>query len=96
AGAPAPGPGAPGARSGSTRDPGPAGPLVIGAAWDLAVSTEAGEDAATGWASAAGLLLRSHGHVLAPDAAAAAALHRAVPASTPVPVLLTGHDDDDG
>ncbi|WP_143588164.1 TIM barrel protein [Tersicoccus phoenicis] len=83
-------------RSGQPRDgdPGtgdPGRPVVIGAAWDVAMSTAAGENLATGWARARGLLLRSHGHVVVPDAATAHALHRAVPASAPVPVLVTEH-----
>lgn len=81
-------------RGGDPRDPDtgdPGRPVVIGAAWDVAMSTAAGENLATGWARARGLLLRSHGHVVVPDAATAHALHRAVPASAPVPVLVTEH-----
>lgn len=75
----------------------PGRPVVIGAVWDVATSLAAGEDAATGWARAQRLLLQSHGHVVAPDEATASALHHAVPASIPVPVLVAGrpgdHDD---
>ncbi|OMH31385.1 hypothetical protein [Tersicoccus sp. Bi-70] len=88
-------------RAGSTRDrsadpaAGGAGrPVVIGAVWDVATSLAAGEDAATGWNRVQRLLLQSHGHVVAPDGATAAALHHAVPASVPVPVLVAGRPGD--
>ncbi|MEH0110291.1 hypothetical protein V6N00_11320 [Tersicoccus sp. MR15.9] len=88
-------------RAGSTRDrsadpaPGGAGrPVVIGAVWDVATSLAAGEDAVTGWNRVQRLLLQSHGHVVAPDGATAAALHHAVPASVPVPLLVAGRPGD--